>query len=841
MSKQRRQRRNRNKANRSRRNSIRKGVEQLESRVLPGGFLDLLAGAAIASHFDLLPEEQLVPEETQSESDVFKVRDRSAFSGFQTDLALPHVQPEADQRHVERTSSDATGLRGASDPSGTPNSLLSNSFVDSFYASNQLVDTSQHLAGSPSPSLPTSPSYRSSISQLGAGIGIGSRQIESVGGAELAQSSISSAPGVAPSAPNWMLGEGEGATSPTGPTSASGPTGPTAPSGPTGPTSPSDPTGPTSPTGPTGPTSPTGPTGPTSPTGPTGPTSPTGPTGPTSPTGPTGPTTCSGPSGPTGPSAPTHSASGPSAASGPTGPALPAAEGEAPAPAGYNEGQQVNFELGGAAGGAWTVDWGDGSSGAYATDVIASHTWVDDNATDSYDVTWTYTFPCRPALTYNQTITVNNVAPSPSGTISNPRQEGTEITVNGTATDPAGSNDTLTYSWEVFKGTATTAYASGGGSSLTFNPDDSGNFTVKLTVSDEDGGTATKIATIDVANLDPTAADASASTDADEDIVIDVLATATDPSSVDETILTVDDYMPSEENWGEVGIVDDPTVGSALKYWPGDFLKENLYLGHTVTDTFTYQAADDDGGQSANATVTVTTTGTEKHDRAVKWNVDVGLVAKINSKLDEAAAQVKGLANIAPNLAAQAFPNEASFLSWVQDTVDSLSPDIGATIEGLTTQLGDWATLTAEVLIDGVIAYLKSHVAAIADLLLPTFVGVVQDPILMGCNIIGSPVFDGLNPPSIGGTVTFSVEYGNPGGNYLGQEWMPENHNERSDEDDAIDEIYTAYVNAKVSVGMSIRILGNAVSVQVSTPVAPTVGVQLKCSRAVNIPIIPAP
>ena len=74
---------------------------------------------------------------------------------------------------------------------------------------------------------------------------------------------------------------------------------------------------------------------------------------------------------------------------------------------------------------------------------------------------------------------------------------------------------------------------------MSFNPDDSGDFTVKLTVSDEDGGTAFESSTIDVANLDPTAADASASTDADEDIVIDVLAGATDPSFVDETILTV--------------------------------------------------------------------------------------------------------------------------------------------------------------------------------------------------------------------------------------------------------------------------------------------------------------
>jgi hypothetical protein len=375
---------------------------------------------------------------------------------------------------------------------------------------------------------------------------------------------------------------------------------------------------------------------------------------------------------------------------------------------------------------------------------------------------------------------------------------------------------------------------------MTFNPDDSGDYTVKLKVDDEDGGSATTDTTVTVANLDPTANDDSAATDADENVVIDVLANDTDPSSVDETILTVSDYDRANVYWGDVAIVDDATIGSAIKYYPNE-LATKLYLGHTVTEWFHYKATDDDGGESQDAKVMVTTTGTEKHNRAVKWNVDVGIVAKVKAKLDEAATQLKALGNVAPDLAAQAFPDEASFLSWAQETVNSWSPDLGATIEGLKTQLGNWATLTVEGLIDGTIAYLKAHVTAIADLLLPTFVGVVQDPILMGCNILGSPAFDGLDPPSVGGTVTFSVEYGNPGGNFLGQEWEPDDHNEPSEIASAIDEIYTANVNAKVTVGLNIKILGTAVSVQVTTPVAPTVGVELKCSVAEDIPIIPAP
>jgi len=84
--------------------------------------------------------------------------------------------------------------------------------------------------------------------------------------------------------------------------------------------------------------------------------------------------------------------------------------------------------------------------------------------------------------------------------------EGTMITVTGSATDPAGANDTLTYSYEVFKDGSTTAFASGSGvdqTSFSFTPDDNGSYEIVLTVSDEDGGSATTSQTISVANVAP--------------------------------------------------------------------------------------------------------------------------------------------------------------------------------------------------------------------------------------------------------------------------------------------------------------------------------------------------
>jgi large repetitive protein len=138
---------------------------------------------------------------------------------------------------------------------------------------------------------------------------------------------------------------------------------------------------------------------------------------------------------------------------------------------------------------------------------------------------------------------VKNVAPTPSiGSISNPRQEGTAITVDGSATDPAGTNDTLTYAWEVFIDGSTTAYTTGTGTSFTIHPFDNGSFRIVLTVSDEDGGSATAESTIAVANVAPVAVADGASTNEDT------------PGSFTEANLVSNDT--------DVGIFDVLTVGS---------------------------------------------------------------------------------------------------------------------------------------------------------------------------------------------------------------------------------------------------------------------------------------
>ena len=116
------------------------------------------------------------------------------------------------------------------------------------------------------------------------------------------------------------------------------------------------------------------------------------------------------------------------------------------------------------------------------------------------------------------------------------RVEGTAIAVTGAATDPAGAQDTLSYSWDAYKDGATTAFAVGTGDSWRFTPDDNGSYRIALTVSDEDGGSTTAESTINVANVArPRALPASARR-AVEGTAIAVTGAATDPAGAHDTL-----------------------------------------------------------------------------------------------------------------------------------------------------------------------------------------------------------------------------------------------------------------------------------------------------------------
>ena|GEM_PF-3423790 len=161
---------------------------------------------------------------------------------------------------------------------------------------------------------------------------------------------------------------------------------------------------------------------------------------------------------------------------------------------------------------AWSVTK-DGSP--FATGSGSSSFGFTPNDDGSYTIRLTVSDEDGGSAFVEETITVANADPVPSiDSISAVRVEGTSIAVAGSAFDAAGVNDTLAYAWSVTKDGSPFATGSGSGS-FGFTPNDDGSYTIRLTVSDEDGGSAFVEETITVANADPIATSLVGPTTAD--------------------------------------------------------------------------------------------------------------------------------------------------------------------------------------------------------------------------------------------------------------------------------------------------------------------------------------
>jgi RTX calcium-binding nonapeptide repeat (4 copies) len=167
----------------------------------------------------------------------------------------------------------------------------------------------------------------------------------------------------------------------------------------------------------------------------------------------------------------------------------------------------------------------------------------------------------------DSTFTVANVAPTPTiATISTPRIEGTAIAVTGSASDPAGTNDTITLTWEVFKGTGSTVlYASGSGVNFSFTPDDNETYRIKLTASDEDLGSLSTIQDVLVANVAPTASlSVSGPTSVSTGTPVTVTSTTDDPAGANDPLVLswtiTRDGNPFETQSGGTSYSFTPTI-----------------------------------------------------------------------------------------------------------------------------------------------------------------------------------------------------------------------------------------------------------------------------------------
>ena len=155
----------------------------------------------------------------------------------------------------------------------------------------------------------------------------------------------------------------------------------------------------------------------------------------------------------------------------------------------------------------YSIDWGDGSSdttGSTSDGTIEeSHTYADDGADDGYTVTLSVTDSDDDDGTDSADITVLNLSPTISLVANDgPINEGSAATITVTATDPAGANDPLDYSFDCDNdGLDFETAGVGNEGSCTFGQD--GTYTVGVKVTDGDGGQDTHATSVSVLNVAP--------------------------------------------------------------------------------------------------------------------------------------------------------------------------------------------------------------------------------------------------------------------------------------------------------------------------------------------------
>ena len=151
----------------------------------------------------------------------------------------------------------------------------------------------------------------------------------------------------------------------------------------------------------------------------------------------------------------------------------------------------------------------------------------------NYRVDLTVTDGDGGSVSVQRTVNVSNVAPTASITsISSPREVGAEITITASASDPAGTNDSLTYQWVAVRSSDQQTVATATGlnqTSFAFLPTEEGDYEVRLNVSDEDSGSTTISQIVTIARGAPTAEITSISASPREGNPVEVAGFGVDP------------------------------------------------------------------------------------------------------------------------------------------------------------------------------------------------------------------------------------------------------------------------------------------------------------------------
>ena len=200
-------------------------------------------------------------------------------------------------------------------------------------------------------------------------------------------------------------------------------------------------------------------------------------------------------------------------------------------------------------------------------------------------------------------ITVNNLPPTADAGGPYVINEGDSLALSATASDPAGANDPLTFSWDV-NGDGIFGDATGQNPTLTWAQlnalgIDDGTVVIsnlRVRVADDDGGvTDSAPSTLTVNNVGPDAAISGPAT-AVPGLVRTYTLTATDPSAVDQAA-----NFTFQIDWDGDSVIDETVVG------PSGTQVQHSY-NTTATNTVSVTALDKDGDAGMAGTTTVDVT-----------------------------------------------------------------------------------------------------------------------------------------------------------------------------------------------------------------------------------------
>ncbi len=144
---------------------------------------------------------------------------------------------------------------------------------------------------------------------------------------------------------------------------------------------------------------------------------------------------------------------------------------------------------------AYSWDFGDGNTAAVQN---PNHTYGENG---SYTVTLTVVDDSGATNTTTTSALVDNVAPTADAGGPYTCAVGENLTLYGSGSDPAGINDPLGYAWDLDNDGA---YDDSASQNATYTCTATGIYTVSLNVSDDDGGSSTDSATVNVTALPDT-------------------------------------------------------------------------------------------------------------------------------------------------------------------------------------------------------------------------------------------------------------------------------------------------------------------------------------------------